>query len=160
MTDQNYSTYIAVDNSPSEVFNSLKEVAQWWSKDFEGNSSELNDEFIIHHPGQHYSKQRLIEVVPNEKIIWLVTESKLNWLKTDKEEWTGTKMIFEIATEGNKTVLRFTHDGLIPQQECYAMCRQGWDMIVKDWLLHFITTGKSSGGMNKAAEIRNRLLEK
>jgi hypothetical protein len=119
----------------------------------------LNDEFIIHHPNQHYSKQKLIEVVPNEKVVWLVTDSTLHWLQNDKHEWTNTKMIFEITPKGNETLLRFTHDGLDPDKECYSMCQQGWSLIIKEWLFHFITVGTPSGEMSKAAEIRDRLLE-
>ncbi len=160
MENKSFTATIEVAQSPKEVFNAIKEVPKWWNnEDFEGRSAKLNDEFTIHHPGQHYSKQRLIEVVPDEKVVWLVTESELNWLKGNKEEWTDTKMIFEITSKDDKTALRFTHEGLIPEKECYAMCEQGWTMITKDWLFHFITTGTPSKEMRKAAEIRNRLLE-
>jgi len=101
----------------------------------------------------------LIEVIPDKKIVWLVTENKLSWLNKDKEEWTNTKMIFEISTQDEKTILHFTHEGLVPEKECFAMCEKGWTMIVKDWLFHFIGFGTASGEMSKAAEIRNRLLE-
>jgi hypothetical protein len=51
-------------------------------------------------------------------------------------------MIFEISSTGNKTILHFTHYGLIPVKECYAKCEQGWTMVIKDWLFHYITEGK------------------
>jgi len=159
MEDKNYTSTIEVARSAKEVFNSINDVTKWWSKDFEGSSSKLNDEFIINHPDQHYSKQKLVEVIPGKKIVWLVTESKLNWIKDNKEEWTNTKMIFEITTKDDKTVLHFTHEGLVPEKECYAMCEKGWDIVIKEWLFHFITVGKPSGEMEKAAEIRNRYLE-
>jgi hypothetical protein len=157
MKNNSYTATLEVAQSPREVFNAINNVTNWWSKDFEG-STKLNDEFIINHPNQHYSKQKLVEVIPNKKIVWLVTESKLYWLK-NKEEWTNTKMIFEISTKGNKTVLHFTHEGLVPEQECYAMCEKGWDIVIKDWLLHLITTGTPSKEMAKAAEIRNTHLK-
>src|SRR4051812_45547715 len=159
MKNKSYTTTIEIAQSAKEVFDAIKNVTNWWSKDFEGNSTKLNDEFIINHPNQHYSKQKSVEVIPNKKVAWLATESKLDWLKSNKEEWTNTKMIFEIDTKGDKTVLRFTHEGLIPEKECYAMCEKGWDMIIKDWLFHLITVGTPSGEMAKATEIRNELLE-
>lgn len=156
MKDKTYTATIEVAQPAKEVFNAVTKVSQWWSKDFEGNSTNLNDEFIINHPNQHYSKQKLIEVIPVKKIVWLVTESKLDWLKNNKEEWTNTKMIFEISTKDNKTVLHFTHENLDPEKECYAMCEKGWDIVIKDWLFYLITIGTPSKEMAKAAEIRNQ----
>jgi hypothetical protein len=40
-------------------------------------------------------------------------------------------------------VLHFTHEGLIPEKECYAMCERGWNMVIKDWLFNFVTVGKA-----------------
>ena len=51
-------------------------------------------------------------------------------------------MIFEITTKGDKTVLHFTHEGLVPKKECYQMCSKGWGMVIKDWLFNFMTNGK------------------
>jgi len=136
---KSFTTTIEVSNSPQDVFNHLIEVSKWWSKDFEGNSVKLNDEFIINHPGRHYSKQKLIEIVPDKKLVWLVTESELTWLEKDKFEWTNTKMIFEITADDGKTVVHFTHEGLVPGKECYSMCEQGWNMVIRQRLFNFIT---------------------
>ena len=81
MENKNYTATIEVAKSPKDVFNHIKEVSKWWSKDFEGRSIELNDEFVICHPERHYSKQKLTEVIPDKKLVWLVTESNLSWLK-------------------------------------------------------------------------------
>ncbi|MGZ3979286.1 MAG: SRPBCC domain-containing protein, partial [Flavisolibacter sp.] len=94
---ESFATTIEVASPATDVFNAINDVTKWWSKDFEGSSSKLNDEFIINHPGLHYSKQKLVELIPGRRVVWLVTDSNLSWLKNNKEEWTGTKMIFEIA---------------------------------------------------------------
>lgn len=143
MASRNYTATIEVAQSPEAIFKHINDVSQWWSKDFEGSSTKLNDEFVIHHPNAHYSKQKLVEVIPYKKIVWLVSESNLTWLKEDKQEWTNTKMIFELSPLGDKTLLRFTHEGLVPEKECYARCEQGWNMVIKDWLFNFITIGKT-----------------
>jgi len=143
MENKNFTATIEVAKSPQDVFDCIKEVAKWWSKDYEGSSTKLNDEFVICHPGAHYSKQRLFEVIPGEKVVWLVIASHLDWIKKNKGEWTNTKMIFEITTNGDKTLLHFTHEGLVPEKECYAMCERGWNMVINDWLFNFITDGKT-----------------
>lgn len=140
---KSYTVTIELASSPEDVFNHIKDVSKWWSKDFEGSSANLNDEFVICHPDRHFSKQKLIEVIPGKKVVWLVTDSNLTWLEKDKHEWTNTKMVFELTTKGDKTVLHFTHEGLVPQKECYAKCQQGWNMVIKDRLFNFITAGKA-----------------
>ena len=145
MTDKSFTATIEVDKSPEDVFRCItNDVAKWWGgKDLEGSTTKLNNEFIINHPGAHYSKQKLIEVIPDKKIVWLVTESKLDWLKKDQEEWTNTKMIFEINNKGGKTLLHFTHEGLLPEMECFKTCSKGWGMVIKDWLFTYLTEDKS-----------------
>jgi len=141
---ESFRVTIEVMRSPQEVFRILTaDVSKWWGgKDLSGSHTKLNDEFIVHHQGTHYSKQKLIEVSPDKKIVWLVTEGTLHWLKNDRQEWANTKMIFEISAANGKTILHFTHFGLVPSKECYSACNQGWTMVITDWLFHYITEGK------------------
>ena len=89
----------------------------------------------------HYSKQKLVEIIPNEKVVWLVTDSNLSSFK-DKQEWNGTKIIFEIKEINGNTQLRFTHVGLVPQFQCYGDCSGAWGMLVEQSLNSLISTGK------------------
>ncbi|MBS1587931.1 MAG: SRPBCC domain-containing protein [Bacteroidetes bacterium] len=138
----NVTTEVAI--SRKEVFEIItREVSKWWGgKDLAGNTSRLNDEFIVNHPGAHYSKQKLVELIPEQKVVWLVTESRLDWLENDKAEWTGTKMIFELTGDGDKTEINFRHDGLVPAKECYERVNAGWNMIITDFLYNYIMEGK------------------
>ena len=38
--------------------------------------------------------------------------------------------------------LTITHDGLVPEKECYSRCSDGWNMIIKEYLFGFITDGR------------------
>jgi hypothetical protein len=141
MDRHNFQTGFTVNATPKEVFKSINNVKKWWTENLEGNSQQLNDEFTVQFGDMHYSKQRLIEVVPGEKIVWLVTESNLSWLK-DKHEWNNTRISFEITRKDNKTQVRFTHIGLVPEIECYTDCSNAWSGYINDSLFNLITKGK------------------
>jgi Activator of Hsp90 ATPase homolog 1-like protein len=134
MEKENFHRTITVDGPAEKTMEKICQPNLWWSKEFEGSCTKLNDEFIIRSGDKHYSKQKLVEFVPNERVVWLVTDSKLNWIEKDKYEWTGSKMIFELNSNGDNTELNFTHVGLVPGKECYEKCVQGWDMLIRERL--------------------------
>ncbi len=141
LDNQNFTTTLLVDQTPREVFNAVNNVRGWWSEEIEGSTDKLNDEFIYQVKDIHYCQIKLIEVIPDKKVIWLVTYNYFNFVK-DKSEWTGTKVHFEISKRGNKTQLLFTHEGLVPAFECYGVCSTAWTHYVQDSLLSLITMGK------------------
>jgi hypothetical protein len=141
MNTPDFTITFLVDQTPEEVFNAINNVRGWWSEGVEGGTEKLNDEFIYRYPEFHYSKQKLTEVVPNKKVVWLVTDSALTFVKK-KDEWTNTKISFDITPKGNKTAFRFTHIGLVPQNECFDSCSGGWMQYISGSLFKLITTGK------------------
>jgi len=140
MEKNNFTTSILVDQFPKEVFEAVIAPEKWWSGDFQGNTKELGDEFTYRYKDIHYSKQEVTDLIPDEKVVWQVTESQLNFLE-DKAEWTGTKIVFEIARIGNKTQLTFTHNGIYPEIECYSACSTAWGQLINQSLFNLITTG-------------------
>lgn len=141
MDNQNFTTSFLVDQTPEEAFNAVNNVHQWWTENIEGSSQKQGDEFEVRFGDVHYSKQKLTEVVPGKKVVWLVTDSHLSFVK-DKSEWTNTRIIFEMAEQDGKTQLRFTHQGLVPGGECYDACSNAWTGYIQHSLKNLITTGK------------------
>ena len=141
MSNQNFTTTLLVNQTPKEVFNAINNVRGWWSEEIEGNADKLNAEFKYHYEDVHRCKMKIIEFIPNEKVVWLVLDNYFKFTK-DKSEWTNTKIIFEISEKDGKMQIQFTHQGLVPAYECYDICRDAWSNYIKNSLRILITTGK------------------
>lgn len=141
MTKSNYTATFLVDQTPAEAFNAINDVRAWWTENLEGQSKKLNDEFTVYFGDVHVSTQKLVEVVPNKKVVWLVTYSNLNFI-SDKSEWTDTRISFEVSKVDDKTQVRFTHIGLAPEVECFDACSNAWSEYIHQSLFPLISTGK------------------
>lgn len=141
MGNQDFTTILLVDQTPEEVFNAINNVRGWWSEEIEGNTNQVNDVFTYHYEDIHRCQIKLIEVMPYEKVVWLVIDNYFNFTK-DKSEWTGTTISFEISKKNNQTQIRFTHLGLVPEYECYTICRDAWSNYIHNSLRSLIMIGK------------------
>lgn len=137
---QNYTTTFTVDQTPEEAFAAINNVRAWWSGEIEGNTDKLGEEFTYRYEDVHYSKQKITEVIPGKKVVWLVVEANLKFVE-DKSEWKGTQITFEIARQGDKTEVRFAHIGLVPEYECFESCSNAWAYYINGSLRSLITKG-------------------
>ena len=143
MAISDFTITILVDQTPKEVFNAINNVRDWWQGDIIGETKSLHDEFTYRMKDIHFSKQKVKEMVPFEKIVWQVTDSNLSFTK-DPSEWTGTEIVFEVSGGNDFTLLNFTHSGLVPEIECYGGCSGAWEQLIHKSLLSLITTGKGT----------------
>lgn len=146
MTTTDFSLTLTTVRTPEEVFKAITNVRGWWSgyysEEIEGGSERPGDEFTFRAgDGVHYSKQKLVEVIPDKKLVWLVTESELSFVER-KHEWTGTRIIFDIFEKEDRTELVFTHEGLNPDFECYEACAPTWTQYLQNKLLPLINSAK------------------
>ena len=51
---------------------------------------------------------------------------------------------FEISSKDDKTEVRFTHVGLVPDYECFENCSSAWGFYVNSSLRSLISTGKGN----------------
>lgn len=154
MTTTDFTTTIIVDESPEKVFNAINNVRGWWSEEIEGGTEKLNDEFDYHYRDVHRCKIRLTEVVPGQKVVWLVLDNYFSFT-IDKSEWIGTQVIFDISRKGDKTQLKVTHQGLTPEYECYEICENAWTTYIQESLRDLITTGKGKPNSSETPRTEN-----
>jgi hypothetical protein len=115
----------------------------------EWSQNVINIRFHHHYQDIHRCTMKITELVPNEKVAWLVLDNYFNFTK-DKTEWKGTEIVFEISQDGPKTRINFTHVGLVPEYECYKVCVDGWSTYIDDSLRELITTGKGKPNLGQA----------
>lgn len=152
MAKKDYSTSIMVDKDVSSAFDSIKNFRGWWSKEIEGNTDKLGDTFFYHYKDVHLCKIKLTEVQKDKKLVYQVLDNQFNFTK-DKTEWINTRLVFDLQPDGDKTRIIFTHEGLVPEYECYAVCKDAWKSYIQGSLKSFIETGTGKpngkeGGLN------------
>ena len=102
MKKQDYNASITVNATAQEAFKSINSVSDWWTPSFEGHQEKLNDVFTVRF-GETFITVKIVELIPDRKIVWHVIDCNKPWLK-DKKEWKDTKISFEISKKGPKTI--------------------------------------------------------
>ena len=142
MNNENYKSSITATVTPTEAFNDICKVTEWWSKNVDGKTDGLHDVFT-YHPGDTWVTFKITEFDPDKKIVWHVTDCYLHWL-ADKTEWKNTDVFFEISENEKGTQITLTHVGLVPEVECYEGCVKGWNFFIGESLRKLITEGKGN----------------
>ena len=74
MNFQDFTATFTVDQRPEEVFAAINDVRGWWSGDVEGSTDAVGDVWTYRYKDIHYSKQRITELVPGERVAWHVLD--------------------------------------------------------------------------------------
>lgn len=153
MNDPYYTTRFTVDASPAQVVAAINNARAWWSEEIDGDTDKPGAVFYYHFKDIHRCTMQVTELVPNKKVVWHVLHNDFNFIK-DKTEWNNTDVVFEIEKKDGKTELCFTHVGLAPAHECYAVCSDAWGTYINGSLRTLITTG--TGKPNQNEELANK----
>ena len=141
MNDQDFTTRFSVDQTPEEAFAAINNPRGWWSEEIEGNTNQPGSEFTYRYKDAHRCRIKITEFVPGKKVVWRVLDNYFNFTE-DKTEWKGTNIIFEVSKKEAKTQLRFTHEGLVPEYECFNVCSNAWGSYIYGSLRSLIETAK------------------
>ena len=157
MTEQNFTTTIAVDQTPEAAFAAITNVRGWWSEEIEGRTDKLGM-FDYRFKDIHRCKIQITELVPGKTVKWHVLENYFSFTRDKTKEWADTTIDFAITKKGDKTEIRFTHVGLVPEYECYDVCSDGWSTYINASLRSLIATGKGQPNVGRAITDSERAL--
>lgn len=159
VNSKSFNSTILVDQNPATTFHAIQNFRAWWSEEIEGNTDQLFETFFYHYRDIHLCKIKLVETIPCKKLVYQVLENQFNFIQ-DKTEWVNTRLVFEIAEEGDKTSVKFTHEGLVPEYECYNVCNDAWNGYIQKSLYNLITTGKGNPNPKEKDGFNAALAEK
>jgi hypothetical protein len=140
---KSFQATITVNKSALEAYHSIQNFRGWWSEEIDGRTDNINETFFYHYKDIHLCKIKPIEAVPGKKLVYQVVENEFNFIQ-DKSEWVNTRLIFDIKTNETATEVTFTHDGLVPEYECYQVCNDAWSGYIHNSLKNFIEKGKGN----------------
>jgi hypothetical protein len=135
-----FTISLDLERTPQEVFDAVLDVRGWWSENVVGETASAGDEWDYAYQDVHDCRIRVTDVVPGERVEWLVLENRFSFTE-NPAEWVGTRMVFDIRTAGERSTLTFTHVGLVEDHECYGVCVQGWDFYIGTSLRELVETG-------------------
>ena len=83
---------------------------------------------------------QITELAAGEKVLRRVLDNNFNFTQ-DATEWRGTEIHFDLARNGDRTEVRFTHLGLVLEYECFDVCSNAWGSYINGSLRSLIATG-------------------
>lgn len=135
-----FSRTFVVNQSADAVMAAICDARAWWADNIVGRAERAGDRFRHQVLDLHRCDIEVTEIVPRRKVAWTVLDNYFSFTK-DTSEWKGTDIVFELAGAGErKTQVTFTHVGLVPEYECYDICRDGWTTYLES-LRQLIETG-------------------
>ena len=140
MKERHYHRSISANISPGEAFERIARISDWWTAGVRGNLRNLGDAFTVLF-GETFVDFEIVEVVPDKRIVWLVTDCNLHRMK-NKTEWKDTRIVWDVTPDNRATRIDMTHVGLVPGVECYNVCEAGWNFYVGESLLKLLNEGK------------------
>jgi uncharacterized protein YndB with AHSA1/START domain len=133
---------IGIKAPASKVYEAVattRGVAGWWTRDTAGTAmmgGTVNTRFL-HPDGREigYMDFEMIRLEPNREVRWRFIDGP--------PEWIGTEATFQLAQEGDMTILVFGHRNWKEPVEFMAHCSMKWAVFLLS-LRELVETGKGN----------------
>ncbi len=127
-----YQAVVTAKVSGDEAIRKINQVSQWWTKGVVGAPRRQGDRFSVRF-GETFVDFEVAELDPGKRVVWNVTDCNLHWI-TNKKEWKGTQIVWQLSSKNGTTEVSMTHVGVFPGAECWDNCKPGWDFYVGESL--------------------------
>ncbi|MBL4649538.1 MAG: hypothetical protein JKY03_07385, partial [Aureispira sp.] len=96
--------------------------------------------------GETWYQFKVVKYLKDYEMIWecIDANQKIDGLVDVEKEWVGTKIHWKLEKhEKDKTLLKFKHEGLVPEFVCFNFCSDSWDHFLKQALVNYLAKDKS-----------------
>ena len=119
--------------SPEKVYDALvtrEGLASWWTRDTEGDGGPGGVLRFRFEAGGF--DMEVVDLVPGKRVVWRVVDGPA--------EWVGTHVRWELAQDGEHTIVLFRHEGWADPVEFMHHCSTKWGVFLMS-LKSLVETG-------------------
>ena len=141
MKGLDYTTEVQIAASPKSVYQAItRNIDQWWTELYTPAAQPGDYLEVCFEQGTCW-KMQVAASEENQALAWKVLEANHELDKfTRKDEWQGTTIEWRIRKTGAGSAVTLIHRGLVPELECFDICRAGWAFFLGS-LKDFLETG-------------------
>jgi uncharacterized protein YndB with AHSA1/START domain len=100
-----------------EAISTKEGLQKWWTDKVTGEAG-VGQTLEFHFGPDYHQDMKVTKLDPNREVKWESTDGH--------PEWVGTTVDFAIEDKGDKSTLRFAHDGWKNQTDLLAECTYHW----------------------------------
>ncbi|MCE7992954.1 MAG: hypothetical protein HEP71_13280 [Roseivirga sp.] len=140
---KDYQKSVIIKANQIGVFKAVTErIDEWWGEvDIQPDADDVKFRVSF---GEAFWRFRVADFELNKRVSWECIESNQvhAGLRGIREEWLGTKLHWElIGNSDDQTKLSFTHEGLVPDFNCYEVCSDAWGFFIGNSLKALVESG-------------------
>ena len=121
---------LVINTPPQKIYNALTTstgVANWWTKETIVGK-QIGDTNVFKFGEKYHNEMKIIDLIPDNRVEW-------ECIKGD-DEWIGTKLIFELLGNDDKTTLKFIQAKWKEETDFFASCNYQWGYYMRSLKLY------------------------
>jgi uncharacterized protein YndB with AHSA1/START domain len=129
---------VGIRTSPQKAYAALTRregLAGWWTTGTEGDGDKVGGSVQFRFGPKGGFDMKVLELKPAERVLWQVVDGP--------KEWIGTRVRWELAQDGDYTIVLFKHEDWKEPVDFMHHCSTKWAIFLLS-LKELVETGKGS----------------